>query len=516
MTRNNPHRRTDRESAPQDPGVVAVRELLLRLRKRSGLNRERLASTEIDIDPLLQLSVVRRYAYLSGKSAVEVLPNVVGHVARRLPSTQRLIVDAELGLGLLRESCSEGVDLDQLYGTELGGRRIYLTRHWAALHRILRITEPPAAPSARTLRDAPEELAFTALAELLTMGSDLDVGLMVKTDSGHDESAHVRVTVTVLGDAAIDHVSVVEAIPEFGASAWGDFRRHPGGKGLNRAVALARLGMDARLIAAIGADEDGKRIEDYLKEQKVDTSLLKVMDGPHTPVATVIALLTGESTSIAFKQDRLAMTSADLSSAAIHQALTSSDAMMVTFEQPIDVVAEVLAIVDRAVPRPWLIVNASPPTVLPGHLHRHLGAVDYLIGNAKEVAAAWPASSCEASTERLLRYGVGTVCIVDGLGCTIRTSDSELHVPHRRIRDSSAGSTSAFSAALVYRLTTMRRAAREADFQWATAAISARVQALDIPESMPSVSEIDSYFDGGNLNGLNVIGEEPGRSNRNW
>lgn len=494
--------------------MVAVRGILIRLRTRSGLNPDRLASTEIDTTMLLQLSVVRRYTHLSGMKAEAALPRIIGHVARRLPPTQRLIVDAELCLGLLREHPPAGLDLDQLYGPDLGERRIYLTGQWKALHRALRITEAPPAPSARSLRDAPEEQAFTALAELLTQGSDLDVTRMAKVDAGQGESLPTRAAVAILGDAATDQINIVEAFPEPGASIWGDFQRHPGGKGLNRAVALARLGLDARLIAAIGADEDGRNIERYLKAQGVDTSLLKVTPGAHTPVATVITLLTGESASIAFRQGRLALTPADLSSAAIRQALTGSDATVVTFEQPIDVVAQVLAMVNLAVPRPWLIVSASPPTVLPGHLHRHLGSVDYLVGNAEEVAATWPGSSCEASTDRLLRGGVGTICIVDGFGCTIRTLNSELCIPHPRPRDSSAGASSAFSAALVYRLTTMKRPADDSDFRWATAAISARSTTLDIPESMPSVSEIDTFFDSGNLNEHSVIGEEPDQPDR--
>ncbi|MEV6067309.1 carbohydrate kinase family protein [Nocardia sp. NPDC052001] len=522
MTRNNPQRRTDSESAPQDLVMVAVRGILTRLRTRSGLNADRLASTEIDATVLFELSVVRRYIHLSrsyarlrSQSREVALPKVVGHIARRLPPTQRLIVDAELVLGLFGEHPPDGLDLAQLYGPDLGERRGYLIQEWYALHGALDVLEPPSAPSVRALRDAPEEQAFTALAELLTMGSDLDVVGMVKADAGHDESEVTRATVTILGDAAIDQINVVEAMPEFGASAWGDFRRHPGGKGLNRAVALARLGLDSRLIAAIGADGDGRTIEDYLEREGVDTSLLKVIAGARTPIATVIALLTGESTSIAFRQGRLALTAVDLSSTAIREALTGSDATVVTFEQPIDVVAQVMAIVELATPRPWLVVSASPPTVLPGHLHRHLGSVDYLVGNSEEIASTWPGSTCVDSTDRLLRRGVGAVCIVDGSGCTVRTMNDELRVAHPRSRDSSAGSSSAFSAALIYRLTMMKRPAENVDFQWATAAISARDPVLDIPESMPSVSEIDSYFDSGNLNGLNVIGEEPGRPNRN-
>ncbi|WP_459959163.1 carbohydrate kinase family protein [Nocardia sp. IFM 10818] len=465
------------------------------------MSSDRLSSTEIDVTTLLQLSVVRRYAHLSRMTAEQALPRVIGHLACQLPPTQRLIVDAELRLRLFHADPPPGIDLDQLYAPDLGQRRRYITERWRRLHEALGAADVPPAPTARTLRDSPERDAFTALAELLTAGSELDIASMAKQDAPDANLTSAHATVTVVGDAATDYINVVEKFPEPGTSIWGDLKRHPGGKGLNRAVALAKLGLDVQLIATIGADSDGEKILDYLHKEHVDTSLVKVMAGYPTPVATVVTLLSGESYSIAFRKDRLGLSGTDLDSAAVHQALRFSDAVLVTFEQPIDIVAQVLGVVHKLDPPPWLIVNASPPTILPGHLHEHLEAVDYFIGTADEVAATWPLSSPEESTDRLLRRGVGAVCTVDGSGCTIRTLTEEFRILHQNnSSDRAAGASPAFSAALVYRLTKNGRTAERADFTWATAAISARSSGPNIPASMPSLQGIDMVAGGGNLN----------------
>ncbi|WP_228566561.1 carbohydrate kinase family protein [Nocardia sp. SYP-A9097] len=473
--------------------MVAVRGILTRLRKRSGLSSDRLDSTEIDITTLLQLSVVRRYVHLSGTAPRPALLRVIAHVARQLPPTQQLIVDAELCLGLLEGQPASLVDPSRLYAPDLGDRRVYLTEQWQGLHRALGVPAPPPTPSVRTLRDTPEQQAFTALAELLTTGSELDIVRMAELDAGQANTAPRRGTVTVIGDAVTDLINVVETFPEPGSALWGDFDRHPGGKGLNRAVALARLGFDSRLIASIGADAAGREIVDYLREEGVDTSLVKVTNGGTTPVTTVIQTLEGQSSYIAFRQDRLRLTESDFESPAVRGAIRRSDAVLVTCEQPIDIVARVLAMVHSMDPRPWLIINTSPPTVFPRHMHEHLEVVDYLIGTRKEVAATWPNSSADQSTNRLLQLGVRAVCILEDVGCRVRSLGVDVVIPHidNGTPFVATGASSAFTTALVYRLTTARRPAERSDFEWAVRAVFARLPVLNIPDAMPSADRID-------------------------
>jgi ribokinase len=65
----------------------------------------------------------------------------------------------------------------------------------------------------------------------------------------------VRAELTVVGSINLDLVARVEALPRAGETVTGsDFRRYPGGKGANQAVAAAKLGARVRMVGAVGDD----------------------------------------------------------------------------------------------------------------------------------------------------------------------------------------------------------------------------------------------------------------------
>ncbi len=244
-------------SPTDDTAIVAIRNILTRLCKRSGLSPDRLATTEIDISPLLDLPVIRRHAATHGTTRTAAVLPVVRDHARRLPATHRVITDAELSLGLLRETETAGIDPDDLYSQDLGDRRKYLSAHWSRLHEIADAEAIPPAPTVRSLRATPERRAFTALAALLVTGNVYTDARSPLGATRHGAPGRIG-TLTVVGDAVIDHIYRVDAIPDARGFARGRFSDNPGGKGLDRAVAAARLGIDVRLISAVGDDEAGR------------------------------------------------------------------------------------------------------------------------------------------------------------------------------------------------------------------------------------------------------------------
>ncbi|BDT87211.1 hypothetical protein GV791_24360 [Nocardia cyriacigeorgica] len=480
----------------QDSGMVAVRNILTRLCKRSGLSPERLRTTEIDVGPLLDLPAVRRHAHRTGLSPEEAVLPVVRDLARHLPATHRLITDAELSLGLLREDTPDGVDLDRLYAQDLGERREYLTQQWQLLHEAADADHIPPAPTVRSLRATPERRAFSALAGLLTtgpvFGSPVDAGITVTTTDAHEPAPGV---LTVIGDAVIDHIYRVDHVPAAGTSTRGSFEAHPGGKGLNRAVAAARLGLDVRLVAAVGDDEAGRQILDYLRAENVDTELVSIVRDAATPVTSVMITATGVAASIGCKDDRIRLGERELTGPALNGALAASDAILLTFEQPLPVIEQVMARVRRMRPRPLLMVHPAPPVDAPQHLYQHLGAVDYLMGATWELDEMVPevkATSGDHIARHLRALGVRTVCVIDDFACTVRSEDLDLDVGRfPAALSDSPGARAAFAGALAYRLLSARRPAQEQDYVWATAAMVATQSFGDIPGAMPLAGEID-------------------------
>ena len=64
--------------------------------------------------------------------------------------------------------------------------------------------------------------------------------------------------IVIVGSINTDLVSTTKRIPAVGETVIGnDFHIHPGGKGANQAVAVARLGYPVLLIGCLGNDAFG-------------------------------------------------------------------------------------------------------------------------------------------------------------------------------------------------------------------------------------------------------------------
>lgn len=61
----------------------------------------------------------------------------------------------------------------------------------------------------------------------------------------------------------------------------------PGGKGLNQAIAAARLGVPTTMIGAVGNDVFGSSLRGFLTDNGVDSSGVREIDGPATGVAII-------------------------------------------------------------------------------------------------------------------------------------------------------------------------------------------------------------------------------------
>ena len=61
----------------------------------------------------------------------------------------------------------------------------------------------------------------------------------------------------------------------------------PGGKGLNQAVAAARLGVPTAMVGAVGNDAFANSLRGFLADNDVDSSGVREIDGPATGVALI-------------------------------------------------------------------------------------------------------------------------------------------------------------------------------------------------------------------------------------
>ena len=101
--------------------------------------------------------------------------------------------------------------------------------------------------------------------------------------------------IVVVGSVNLDLVVRVERLPEPGETVGGGtFRRVPGGKGANQAVACARLGADVTMIAAVGRDPQAEEALAGLRAAGVEL-VLQEREEP-TGVALIQVDAEGETT----------------------------------------------------------------------------------------------------------------------------------------------------------------------------------------------------------------------------
>ena len=115
------------------------------------------------------------------------------------------------------------------------------------------------------------------------------------------------------GSCCIDHVYSVEHFVNPGETlSCLQYEIHPGGKGLNQSIALARAGADVIHAGRIG--KDGAWLAELMMQQGIDTRLLKEDDGP-TGHANIQVSGNGENAIVLFGGANRQITHGDVDAA---------------------------------------------------------------------------------------------------------------------------------------------------------------------------------------------------------
>lgn len=264
-----------------------------------------------------------------------------------------------------------------------------------------------------------------------------------------------------------------------------------GGTSTNMAVALARFGARASLVAAIGDDQAGESIQAVLRDAGVDPSWLVIRPGQRTDRATIIVSDVPQDRTILWHQGA---------------ALARGDKLDITglFDQ--DVL--VLDMADAGLRR-WLLD-------LPAHTQpraRLLGTMAYLahsdlvdafalllrhdvvVGNSKEVmtiTGTWTLSDAETALQRRMRGENLRVAIITSgpVGCRVITEDQRLRIPAFRVPVvDPTGAGDAFAAAVAYGMALRWDWARVGEF--ANAAGGLAIRALGAQTGLPTLDDVE-------------------------
>lgn len=298
--------------------------------------------------------------------------------------------------------------------------------------------------------------------------------------------------VAVVGSINIDLVANTERIPVAGQTVLGSgFQIHPGGKGANQAVAVARLGYPVRMIGRLGNDAFGAQLRSHLEYSGVDVAAVVTTAGS-SGVATIIVADHGENCIVITPGANALLTPDDID-ANIH-ILRSSGIVLTQLEIPLETVEHLAKICAREqIP---LILDPAPAKELPASLLR---AVTWFTPN--EIEAAFFIGDGNGTSDlrdpahtakTFMGRGIpGVVLKLGSRGAFIASTDSleeQLSsFPVRPVDTTAAGD--AFNGAFAVGLLLGKDPAASARFATAAAAIS--VTRAGAQPSMPTMADVD-------------------------
>jgi ribokinase len=190
-----------------------------------------------------------------------------------------------------------------------------------------------------------------------------------------------RYDVCVLGSFMKDLVASAERRPLPGETLHGTgFAEFLGGKGVNQAIAAARMGARTAIVGTIGDDRHGEEFLDLLKTDGVDTGGVVRHPELGTGVGLPLVLPDGSNSIIIVSRANAAITPADIEAAG--EVLTGSRVLSVQLELPVEASRAALRLASTA----GVTTILTPAPVGPVEVSL-AEFVDILVPNEVEAAA---------------------------------------------------------------------------------------------------------------------------------
>ncbi len=243
----------------------------------------------------------------------------------------------------------------------------------------------------------------------------------------------MRFDVVVVGSANLDLVAHLDHLPKPGETQIAiGYEEHAGGKGLNQAVACARMGAKTAFAGCVGNDDAGAMLRGVLEREGIDTSMLVSVEAP-TGRAFINVDRNGENEIVVISGANARVNVPLLPSAAV---------VLLQLEIPLDVVDGVLRAAKAA--GATTVLNPAPAMDV---AISTLAYVDVLLPNETESAAL-------GGTSVLFERGVRTIVTTLGEnGAAIETAAGRIDIaPHRVTPIDTVGAGDAFAGALCAQL----------------------------------------------------------------
>ena len=294
----------------------------------------------------------------------------------------------------------------------------------------------------------------------------------------------------------MDLVVRQERLPRPGETIFGSgFTTVPGGKGLNQAVAAARLGGSVDFLGAVGADAYGAQLRELLAAEGIRAVGLASSPEP-TGTAHISVVDSGENSIVVVSGANSTVTAL---TEAQRETIEASAYLVMQCELPVSALVEGIAVARSA--GVFTVLTPAPVTLLPDGF---LDSVDLVVPNRLEAAGLTGESDPVRAAELVSAGRTWAIVTLGDEGSVVAYDGAVLGLaparPVRAVDTTAAGDT--FVGALVARLAAgsagsaagVRRVPGEAEMvdavRWATVASSVSVTRPGATSSMPTLAEV--------------------------
>ncbi|MEO5974953.1 MAG: ribokinase [Ilumatobacteraceae bacterium] len=226
------------------------------------------------------------------------------------------------------------------------------------------------------------------------------------------QSGEMSFDVVVVGSANLDLVTQLDRLPLPGETLRAtSYAEYAGGKGLNQAVACARMGAHTAFVGCLGNDDAGTYLRKILEVEGVDITQLKFVDAP-TGRAFISVDAHGEN-SIVVVSGANAFVGSDVA----RFQIPVGKIVLAQLEVPQVVIAAAFSQAHRQGSQ--TVLNPAPAAPLTVDV---LSSTDVVVLNETESLAL-------GGAEKIMAAGVGNVFVTLGeLGADIFSDQTRIHV----------------------------------------------------------------------------------------
>lgn len=289
----------------------------------------------------------------------------------------------------------------------------------------------------------------------------------------------------VLGSLNMDLAIESDKIPVKGETVTGsNFSTCPGGKGLNQAIAAAKLGAKVKMLGCIGQDTFGQQMFDALKKNSVDVAHIKVIKNVSSGIAMIL-LYKKDNRIILDLGANLKLQKKDVDE--FLKGAQKGDVFLTQLENNLEIVGYALEIAKKRKMR--TVVNPAPCKI---GIKKYSKFIDVITPNSGEL-------------QQLLKYGkyqqkpdkLGISIIIetkgkDGYCCYKNKETISNKAPKVKVVDTT-GAGDTFTGALCYQLS-LEKEINKKTLDFASYAASISVTRKGSSVSSPALEEVEERF----------------------